>query len=418
MRSLVFLPIRMRIANAGGDCGCGEQVNVKRNVVFKENLVRPSLNRIVPFLFLFLALTSRSGWVVADLGIAHVAPLTGPVAIEAKEYNLGIRLAIAAANASGGVNGQKLSLKTEDDEYTPEKTVAALNRVGASEVLAVLLPIGSPSMSRVLDDRILEQNRLPMVGVIPGAELFRAKTNPYLYHIRAGDHEQYRKLVEHALTLGLKRIAVVYADIPFGRDGLAAVDSFLRERQQPLVLEKSIPVKGSIDFSGVLGGLEKATPDLVIVITPAKLAGEFVQAYRGRGLPGTIAMPSYGNAPSICQIAGDANARGVVLAQVFPNIRNTSLPIVRQYQDALRLHGEKEQKASLFQLEAFIATRVLIEGIRRAGNDVTREKLIAALNAMSKFDLGSFVVSFSGARHTGSNFVEISMIGRDCQLVY
>lgn len=369
-------------------------------------------------LLLFFLMSSRSGFVSADLGIAHVAPLTGPVAIEAKEYNIGIRLAIAAANASGGINGQKLVLKTEDDEYSPEKTVAALNRIGTTDVLAALLPIGSPSMMRVIAEKTLETTGLPVVGVIPGADLFRKQTNPYLYHVRAGDHDQYRKLVAHALTLNLSRIALVYADIPFGKDGLAAVDGFLRDKQQKLVLEKAIPMAGPFDFSAVLGGLEKATPDVVIVISPAKLAGEFVKAYRARGLPGMIAMPSYGNAPTICQIAGDSNARGVILAQVFPNIRNTSLPIVRQYQEALRQHGDKDQKASLFQFEAFVTTRVLIEGIKRAGSGVTREKLLSALNGMNKVDFGGFGLSFSPTRHTGADFVDISMIGKDCQLVY
>lgn len=355
---------------------------------------------------------------LADLTIAHVAPLSGPVAIEAREYNQGIRLALAAANAGGGINGQKLVLKTEDDEYSPKKTVAALNRLAAGDTLATVLPIGSPAMSKVLEEKILEQIKLPMVGVIPGADSFRTGTNPYLFHVRAGDHEQYRKLVEHALTIGLKRIAVVYADIPFGKDGLTAITAFLRDRQQKPVLEQAVSVKGQADFAPLLAALEHAAPDMTIVVTPARLAGEFVRAYRARALPGMVAMPSYGNASTLCQIAGDANSRGVVLAQVIPNFRNTALPVVRQYQEALRLYGENDQKASLFQFEAFLTTRVLLEGIKRAGNGVTREKLVAALNSLNKLDFGGFAVSFSNTRHTGSSYVDISMVGRDCQLVY
>lgn len=378
--------------------------------IFRPRSLLPAL--------LALALAGQAAPAAADLVIAHVAPLTGPVAIEAKEYNQGIRVALAAANAAGGINGQKLVLKTEDDEYQPEKTVAALNRLGSSDAIATLLPIGSPAMSKVLADKVLEQNKLPMVGVIPGAELFRSGANPYLYHVRAGDHDQYRKLVEHVLTLNMKRIAVVYADIPFGKDGLAAITSFLRERDQKPILELPLPVKGQADFAPLMAALEKAAADVTLVVTPAKLAGEFVLAYRGRNLPGMVAMPSYGNAPTICQTAGAANARGVVLAQVFPNFRNTTISLAKQYHDALRLYGESGQQGSLFQFEAFITTRVLIEGLKRAGAGVTRDKLVSALNAMNKADLGGFTVSYSNTRHTGSNYVDISIVGRDCQLVY
>lgn len=371
---------------------------------------------------LFVALTLLLGSAIAiparaDLVLAHVAPLTGPVAIEAKEYNLGIRLAIAATNAAGGINGHKLSLRTEDDEYTPDKTIAILNKLGGSDTLATLLAIGSPSMTKVLQEKALERNKLPMVGVIPGAEPLRTPGSPYLFHVRAGDHDQYRKLVEHALTIGLQRIAVAYADIPFGKAGLSAIEGILKEKSKSLVGQFAFPVGGG-DFGEVMNGLAKATPDIVIVITPAKRAGEFVQAYRAKGLPGIVAMPSYGNASTLCQIAGEDKARGVFMAQIVPNIRNTSIPIVRQYQDDLRNHGEKEQKASLFQFEAYVTTKVLIEGLKRAGKDVSREKLVAALDGMAKLDLGGFNVSFANGKHNGSSFVDISIIGRECQLMY
>ncbi len=353
----------------------------------------------------------------ADLVIAHVAPLTGPVAIEAKEYNLGIRLAIAAANAGGGINGQKLNLRTEDDEYTPEKTVAILNKLGNSDTLATLLPIGSPSMTKVLQEKVLENNKLPMVGVIPGAEPLRTPGSPYLYHVRAGDLDQYRKLVEHAVTIGLNRFAIAYADIPFGKAGAAAIESLLKEKSKNLLGQFPFAV-GSGDLGEVMNGLAKVTPDIVFVVTPAKRAGEFVQAYRAKGLPGVIAMPSYGNAPTLCQIAGDDKARGVFMSQVFPNIRNTAIPVVRQYQEDLRNYGEKEQKASLFQFEAYVTTKVLVEGLKRSGKEVNREKLVSALDNMSKFDLGGFSVGFAAGKHNGSNFVDISIIGRDCQLMY
>lgn len=365
---------------------------------------------------LLLGLLARPA--CADLVIAHVAPLTGPVAIEAREYNLGIRLALAAANAAGGVHGQKLSLRTEDDEYTPDKTVALLNQVGNSEALATLLPIGSPSMTRVLKDKVLESNKLPMVGVIPGAEPLRTPGSAYLYHVRAGDLDQYRKLVEHALTIGLQRIAVAYADIPFGKAGLAAIEGILRDKQRLLVSQVAIPIDGSTDFAAPLSELAKTTPDITIVITPAKRAGEFVKAYRQRGLVGVLATPSYGNAPTICQIAGEDKARGVVMAQVFPNIRNTSIPIVRQYQEDLKTYGEKDQKASLFQFEAYVTTKILLEGIKRAGSGVTREKLVAALDGMNKYDPGGFPISFGNGKHNGSSYVDMSIIGRDCQLMY
>jgi ABC-type branched-subunit amino acid transport system substrate-binding protein len=54
----------------------------------------------------------------------------------------------------------------------------------------------------------------------------------------------------------------------------------------------------------------------------------------------------------------------------------------------------------------------MVEGLKRAGKDLTREKLIAALESMNHLDLGEFVVSFSPTNHSGSKYVNLTMIGR------
>ena len=54
----------------------------------------------------------------------------------------------------------------------------------------------------------------------------------------------------------------------------------------------------------------------------------------------------------------------------------------------------------------------MVEGLKRAGRDLTREKLIAAIESMDRVDLGDFIVSFSPTDHSGSKYVELTMIGQ------
>jgi ABC-type branched-subunit amino acid transport system substrate-binding protein len=62
-------------------------------------------------------------------------------------------------------------------------------------------------------------------------------------------------------------------------------------------------------------------------------------------------------------------------------------------------------------MEGYIAARVFVEGLRRAGRDLTREGLIAALETLRDYDLGGFTITYSPENHNGSRFVEITMIG-------
>lgn len=354
----------------------------------------------------------------AELLITHIAPFTGPAANEANAYNAGVRLAFKAVNATGGVAGRQLTLQNVDDQYNAERSVALFNEVGNSAALATILPVGSPTMTRVLAEHIPETRGLPVIGVVPGIETLRTPLNPFVYHTRASDFDQYRRLVGHAVRSGLKRVAVAYADIPFGTTGAAAIDMILKSHGLTPAAKVAIPVKAKANLGPALDALAKSEADIVLVVSPSQLAGDFVKAYRERGLDAPLATPSYGDPETVCRIAGAAAARGVIVAQVMPNIGNTTLPLVRRYQDDLRRFGEKDMHASPLQFEGYVTAQVLIEGIRKAGPRVDRPHLIAALDNLKTIDLGGYPLEFTPAHHTGSGFVDIAIIGRDCKLIY
>jgi hypothetical protein len=53
----------------------------------------------------------------------------------------------------------------------------------------------------------------------------------------------------------------------------------------------------------------------------------------------------------------------------------------------------------------------MVEGLRRAGKDLTREKLVSALESLNQVDIGEFMLSFSPTNHSGSKYVDLTMIG-------
>ena len=134
------------------------------------NAQRPSRQTQINRLLAGVGLVAWSALAGAgELVVAHMAPFTGPASIEAAEYNAGIRLAIKAANASGGINGQQVVLKTANDEYKPEQAVAIFRQLAAENTVATLLPVGSPAMGQILKEGLPETLKLPIVGLIPAA---------------------------------------------------------------------------------------------------------------------------------------------------------------------------------------------------------------------------------------------------------
>ena len=103
----------------------------------------------------------------------------------------------------------------------------------------------------------------------------------------------------------------------------------------------------------------------------------------------------------------------MVIAQVVPSpFVVTSVLVVPEYRAASeKLLGRQEY--SFTSLESFIATKVTVEAIRRAGPNLTRETLMRALDSMSSYDVGGYVVRFSPNNHNGSKFVDLTIIGSD-----
>ena len=55
----------------------------------------------------------------------------------------------------------------------------------------------------------------------------------------------------------------------------------------------------------------------------------------------------------------------------------------------------------------------MVEGLKRAGRNPTREGLVEALEKMNDVDLGGFYVSYSPKNRAGSKFVDLTIISRD-----
>jgi ABC-type branched-subunit amino acid transport system substrate-binding protein len=103
--------------------------------------------------------------------------------------------------------------------------------------------------------------------------------------------------------------------------------------------------------------------------------------------------------------------QGVAIAQVTPSPYKISSKLAKEFNDLAPKAEKLEVPVSYVMMEGFITAKVIVEAVRRQGRAPTREGITAALDAMETFDLGGYVVSFKPTQHTGSKFVELSIVG-------
>lgn len=108
---------------------------------------------------------------------------------------------------------------------------------------------------------------------------------------------------------------------------------------------------------------------------------------------------------------------GVGLSQAVPVPTRVAVPLVKRYQEALAAHDPKAAP-SYHGLDAYLEAAVLVEGLRRAGRSLSRERLVSGLESMRGHDFGGVVVKYGPRDRTGSTYVDIVMLGSKRGLVY
>jgi len=68
----------------------------------------------------------------------------------------------------------------------------------------------------------------------------------------------------------------------------------------------------------------------------------------------------------------------------------TSVPVVKEYQAAAKKAGFSDYNFGA--MEGFLTAKIMVEGLRRAGRNLTREGFVDAMEKMNDVDLGGFFV--------------------------
>ncbi|HEX2546866.1 MAG TPA: ABC transporter substrate-binding protein [Ramlibacter sp.] len=346
-------------------------------------------------------------WAAAQILVGQTAGFTGTVAAGVKETTEGAKLLIDSVNAKGGVNGQKIELVSMDDKFDPK--IAAANAkvlIEEKNVVALFLVRGTPHSEAIIP--LLDQHGVPLVAPSTGAMSLHQPVRKHVFNVRATYQREAEKAVTHLHTLGVNRIAVVYADDSFGTDGLeGARKGFAKARLEPLVVIKADRQKP--DYKQIIPAITGKEAQAVVWVASGNAVADGVKALRAANSAAQVVTLSNNASTGFIKSLGD-QARGVIVTQVFPYERSFAFGFIKE---AMALAKDKNVELSPAMLEGYAGAKVLVEGLRRAGPNPTRAKIQAALEGLKKFDLGGLEVSFAADDHTGLDFADLSIIGQD-----
>ena len=345
--------------------------------------------------------------------IGQTIGVTGAVAGTVKEMNDGAQAYLAHINKQGGVHGRKIELRTMDDQYLPEKAAAnARTLIETDKVFAMFQSRGTPQTLAILPE--LVRHKTPLIAPGTGAESLHTPLNRYVFNVRAKYQDEVIKAIEHFNTLGMKEIALLTyeKEDPLGHDGVTGFNKGMAQfKLTPTVIE--IFPRLNPNVTNVAKKLIAVNPSALIIVSSGTNTTEVIKAIRAQG--GRMQIMTLSNNSSHDFVAGlGKDAAGIVVSQVTPPPTSSVTGLGKEFQNIAKASGLTVSYAAM---EGYMSAKVLVEGLRRAGRGLTREGLIKAMESMQRVDIGGVLISYSDRDHSGSDYVELTLIGKDGRYV-
>jgi ABC-type branched-subunit amino acid transport system substrate-binding protein len=346
---------------------------------------------------------------VADdrIVLGQSAPFSGPANQLGLQFHLGAQLHFEAVNAKGGINGRRIELQRLDDGYEPERCAANTRQFIGQNVFALFGYVGTPTSLAALP--LATEAKIPFFAPFTGAQALREPFNRYAVHVRASYFDETAAIVRQVTSVGIRKVAVFHQNDAYGKTGLEGVQRALQAQNQTPVAVGTVE-RNSTEVAAALKDILAARPEAIVQIGAYKACATFIRMARQQGYVGNFYNVSFVGTQALSDELG-AMARGVVVSQVMPFPYAPVMPLSGDYLAALK--DQRGVSPNYSGMEGFVAARVFTEALARAGRNLTREAFLNAVEGLQNLNLGGFPVDFGPKKHTGSRFVELTLLTED-----
>jgi branched-chain amino acid transport system substrate-binding protein len=386
---------------------------MRKSVTLNQHKIQPTIlymhavNRNIVKLFSAVTLlvslnaSAESGVTDKEILIGQSAAFSGAAAELGKDMNAGAEAYFNKVNAGGGVFGRKIRIKKLDDGYEPDRAAKNTSElIEKDDVFSLFGYIGTPTSLAALP--IFTKAKVPFFAPFSGAEALRSPFNRQIFNVRSSYFKETESIVD---TLPGKKIAVFYQNDAYGKTGLDGVTIALKKTNRKPISIGTVE-RNSVDVDAAIAAILPSKPDAIVMIGAYKSCAEFIRKMKKKELGITFWNVSFVGSQALSAELGE-DGRGVRISQVVPFPWRNALPVATEHAKLVGKNG------NFTTFEGYIAAKIFVEGLHKAGKNLTRESFINGLERAGKIDVGGFDVKFTPDNHNGSDFVDTTVITKD-----
>jgi branched-chain amino acid transport system substrate-binding protein len=386
---------------------CGGKYLVREGLMMNRLGAVPVCLRFRAALFLLftvvLAISAAPGQTPGvtenSISIGSCAALDGPARFLGKETIMGAQTYLHSVNEEGGVFGRKIQLLALDDSYDPDKAPACFKRLTKEGVFALGFLVGTPTAKVYVP--MAQDEKIPVVGLFTGAQMLYEPVKHYIVNVRASYYDETREQVDKLWDVNVHKIGVIYQDDAFGKTVLDGVKLALQKHNSTPVALGTF-ARNTTDVDDGLKSVMALRPQAVVVVGPYAPVAAIVKKAHAAGWRPQFLTVSFVGTEAFIKEAGP-DAEGTIITQVVPPYDRTDYATVGLYRKNLSKYYP-DTPPSFVSLEGFLDAMVLVEGLKRAGRDVSRENFITAVESIHAMNIGmgsKVILDYGPTDHKG-----------------
>ncbi len=336
--------------------------------------------------------------------------LEGPASALGHGMRDGILAAFQEANATGGVNGRLLELKSLDDGYEPDLALKNTRQLIEKEkAFALVGYVGTPTARECLP--LILETGIPLIGPFTGAEFLRRSSYTNIINLRASYAQETESWIDYLTReLGLSRIAILFQDDSFGHSGLSGVREALERRGLRLVARGTY-ARNLTAIHSALFTIRRAQPEAVVMVGTYRPCAEFIKLAHSLDFNPKFVNISFVGARALAEHLKE-NGNGVIVSQVVPSPWDKTLPLVQSYQRALTNLGGRHE-FDFVSLEGYLAGSLIVAALNTLKDTITRASFLNAFHRPDGLEVHGMKFTLAPGGNQLSDTVFLTQIDKD-----
>lgn len=330
------------------------------------------------------ALAADPGVTDTEITIGLFGPMSGQLAAYGYDPVQAAKMWYEEVNKKGGIHGRKIKVLVEDDKCSPTEVVSVVKKfVTVDKVFMV--NGGSCTAAAVAAQEFVTREKIPMVMLNAAGDNAVFPPTRYVFGAFGGTQKSVGATnMEFAIKhLKGKRIAFIHDDNDFGNSNWSTASALAKRMGVQVVAEERIPPNIN-DVTAPMLKIRAANPDVIVSTSYPQATVLIAQKYAEYGMT---------KIPLVVAV------QGIPLPDVFAkNVNNDAALTNFYYSSPLNdlTAGPKQQKwiqmykqyypdrtPGAFMTYGLPAAMSITRALEAAGRDVTREKVVDALEKLN-----------------------------------